>query len=218
MGTLFYSGIARRIVVGLLLASVVCTVALAILVQSHPVLSVDVSISREVQENSSPGLLLFMEFVSIFGVPWVSIFITLIIAGIFFFASLRREALFTVLTLGAGVINALIKIVINRPRPTNMLVMVYQNLTDPSFPSGHVVFYVVFFGFLLTAMILAPRISHTVRIIVGSISVALIVLISISRLYLGVHWATDIIGGYCVGFALLSGLLHCYFKRVASET
>ena len=217
METFFYGGIARRIVEGLILVSVVGTIALAVLVQYYPTLTVDISISQEVQESSSPGVLLFMEFVSIFGIPWVAVLMTLAVTGIFFFASLRREALFTALTLGAGGVNALIKVIINRPRPTDTVVMVYQKLTDPSFPSGHVVYYVVFFGFLLAAMILAPRIPRAVRIIIGSVSAALIILVSISRLYLGVHWATDVIGGYCIGFALLAGLLHYYFKHVVSE-
>ena len=216
MRTFFHSGIARGIVVGLILASVAGTIFLAVLIHYHPIFALDVSISREVQESSGPGLLLFMQIVSIFGIPWVAVPATLIIAGIFFFGSLRREALFAVLTLGVGGVNALIKAIINRPRPTDTLIAVYQKLTDPSFPSGHVVYYVVFFGFLIAAMALAPRIPRAVRVAVGSVSAALIVLVAVSRLYLGVHWATDVAAGYCIGFALLSGLLHYYFKGIAS--
>jgi undecaprenyl-diphosphatase len=214
---LFKNSTARSIVFGLFLASVAGTIALTALVQYHPISGLDVSISQEVQEERGFGLLFVMEAVSVFGIPWVAICTTLVVAGAFFAASLRREGLFTLLTLGTGAVNAIVKAVFNRPRPTDTLITVYQKLSDPSFPSGHVVYYVVFFGFLIAAMALAPRIPKALRIAVSTASVALIVLVSISRLYLGVHWATDVVGGYCIGLALLAGLLHYYFKRAGTE-
>jgi membrane-associated phospholipid phosphatase len=204
-------------VLALILASIICSVALAILVQSHPVFSIDLAISRELQESTSRVVLGAMEFVSVFGVPWIALVTTLFVAWLFYRASLRREAEFTLMTILAGGVNALMKAIVNRPRPTDSLITVYQKLSDPSFPSGHVVYYVVFFGFLTAVMLTAERIPPAVRVAVVSVSIALVGLVSFSRIYLGVHWATDIVGGYCVGLALLAGVLHFYFSRPAQD-
>ena len=204
---------AKSILIGLLAISLLGVVFLTIFVELHPLLTTDISISREVQEHSNPWILLFMRCVSFFGSPFVAIIMVLITSGIFFWTSCKREALFVLFTLGAGIVSAVIKIIVNRPRPTDTLVAVYQKLTDPSFPSGHVLFYVVFFGFLIVAMGVLKKFPFFVRVIVSSVSFGFIIFVSVSRLYLGAHWATDVIAGYCIGLILLFGLLYYYFKE-----
>ena len=71
-----------------------------------------------------------------------------------------------------------------------------------SFPSGHVMFYVVLLGalfFLLTSPGLSGR---TIRLIQAVIAVAM-VLTGISRIYLGVHWLSDVLAGFVYGAALV---------------
>jgi undecaprenyl-diphosphatase len=92
-----------------------------------------------------------------------------------------------------------LKYAFHRTRPTSEAVKVLQELTTPSFPSGHVVHYVVFFGFLLATMFYVPRIPKEVRIVIGAFCGFLILAVGFSRIYLGAHWATDVIGGYLVG-------------------
>ena len=85
-------------------------------------------------------------------------------------------------------------------------------LLNGGIPSGHVVHYVVFFGFLLTVMIVDKKIPWFCRIIIGVSSVVLILTISISRIYLGAHWATDVFGAYLFGIFYLGILLTFYLK------
>lgn len=198
---------------GLVLISIVGAIILAIIVHLRPVLLTDIRITTEIQENRFIPLLPIMQLVSVFGDPPVTISVTITAALLFYLASCSREAVFTLLTFIADGLNDLIKLTIHRPRPSDTLVTVYERLTDSSFPSGHVVHYVVFFGFLAIALIMRDRLPSFLRLAATSVSLALIVLVSISRIYLGAHWATDVIGGYFVGYLLLSGLLYFYFDK-----
>ena len=216
MEKLIHNNLAQRIAAVLLLLAISGAIILATLVHFHPVLLTDIKISQEIQEGGI-RLLPIMLFISFFGEPLVAFITTLIAAIIFFLLRRRREAIFSLLTVIASGVNAAIKLVVHRPRPTDTLIAVYQQLTDPSFPSGHVVFYVVFFGFILTTMIVIKKLPLAARIIVGAFCIFLILFVSVSRIYLGAHWATDVIGGYCVGFILLLTLLYFYFKGLKFE-
>jgi undecaprenyl-diphosphatase len=107
----------------------------------------------------------------------------------------------------------LMKILIHRARPTPEDAKILSTFTQSSFPSGHVVHYVVFFGFLIAAMIVNKNISSFWRIFVGILSAFLILTVSISRIYLGAHWATDVLGGYLFGFIYLGIMLKFYLNR-----
>lgn len=203
----------HEIAIGLISLSGAGAIFLTGLVHFYPTLIFDVKISREVQEGGT-GLLPLMEFISFFGIPIVGFLLTSLTTFVFYIFSFRREALFVLSTFIFDGMNALIKLVIHRPRPTDTFISVYQQLTDPSFPSGHVVHYVVFFGFLVAAMIVPPNVPRILKWIVVPFSLGLIVLVSVSRIYLGAHWATDVIGGYCLGFLMLSFLLYAYFEDI----
>ncbi len=111
----------------------------------------------------------------------------------------RRECLLLVSTLVVEVINLPIKELIGRVRPDESLVQVlYQGSTGTSFPSGHAVRFMVFFGALIY---MTPNIIRSI-IWVRLVRVCLIILIllgGVSRIYLGAHWTSDVAGGYLYG-------------------
>jgi len=153
-----------------------------------------------------------MEFISIFGNS-VVVFLSVIFASLFFFVTHnRREIYFIFSTLIPDLLTILIKIMVGRARPTWENAKLFLNFNQSSFPSGHVVHYVVFFGFLLAVMFVNKKIPSFWRISIGIFSAFLISTISISRIYLGAHWATDVIGGYLFGFAYLGIILKFYLK------
>jgi len=82
------------------------------------------------------------------------------------------------------------------------LVEIIQASGGNSFPSGHVMSYVAFFGLLFSFGLILFQGKYWWRIAVLIISVLLIVLVGPSRIYLGDHWASDVLGAY-----LLSGIL-----------
>lgn len=106
----------------------------------------------------------------------------------------KREAkLFALTMIGAGLLNITLKLAFKRPRPAP-----FFNLSPPetySFPSGHSLTSAVFFGAL--AAILTARVnSKRVRAAIWIVSATMFVLIGLSRIYLGVHYTTDVIAGF----------------------
>jgi membrane-associated phospholipid phosphatase len=169
--------------------------------------------TREIQSKQGLDLTFLMKFISIFynaGIGPLSIFI----ASLFFFlTNHRRESYFTLAVFLPDLFNMLLKILIHRARPTPADVKILSTFTQASFPSGHVVHYVVFFGFLIAAMLVNKNIHLFWRIFIGIFSAFLILTVSISRIYLGAHWATDVLGGYLFGFIYLGILLKFYLNR-----
>lgn len=154
-----------------------------------------------------------MADISFFGTPWVASISILLASLIFFILSYKREALFVLGIFVADGAGVLTKFAINRPRPGSNFVEIFQKLTDPSFPSGHVIHYVVFFGFLSAVVYSIWRPGKLGTVCLSILSIALIVSISISRVYLGAHWPTDVLGGYMFGFVMLWLMLHLYFQE-----
>lgn len=117
----------------------------------------------------------------------------------------KAEALWLLVNVGliASLGNYLIKFLFQRPRPS-IEHLVYAN--HYSFPSGHSMASILFYGTLIIISQLVIK-NKIVRLISQLILGSLILLIGLSRVYLGVHYPTDIIGGYLLG---LSWLLATY--------
>lgn len=121
------------------------------------------------------------------------------------------------LTLVDYGLNQLLKLLINRPRPGGELVEVMVAAESSSFPSGHALHAVVFYGFLFGVMptlIHNPAASNALR----AVSVLIIALTMASRIYLGAHWFSDVLGGAFLGGLLLAPALvlyNSYSKRGA---
>jgi membrane-associated phospholipid phosphatase len=105
---------------------------------------------------------------------------------------------FMIACLGALILNQELKVFFAKPRPQLWPRLI--NEETYSFPSGHALGSLVLYGFL--AYVLAEQFPRFSRWIYG-FAVALIAVIGFSRLYLGVHWPTDVVAGYAVGFLWL---------------
>lgn len=114
--------------------------------------------------------------------------------------------------IGASLLSSELKSVIDRPRPELVPHLVWVG--DASFPSGHAMISAA--TYLTIALMLAgiePR--PTARVAIVAFFSAIVVLIGCSRVYLGVHWPSDVLGGWCFGtvWALLVFAANRWLRR-----
>ncbi|MFA4953446.1 MAG: phosphatase PAP2 family protein [Candidatus Pacearchaeota archaeon] len=139
------------------------------------------------------------------------IIISLFLSFFLWFKYSKKEGIFFSLTiLSSSLIIFVMKEIVQRDRPLDAIIPV----TSFAFPSGHTATAVVFFG-LLTYLILRKTKSKNLRLISIWISIFMIILIGFTRLYLNLHWFSDILGGLTIGaFVLISSIL---FKNILDE-
>jgi undecaprenyl-diphosphatase len=130
-----------------------------------------------------------------------SVLVLITAATIVYLLLIRRPAtalLIFVAVAGGQVLSSLLKVGVDRPRPE--LVSHLVNETSLSFPSGHAMLSAVTY---LTLGSLAARFlpGRTTKVYVLFLAVLTTVLVGVSRIYLGVHWPSDVLAGWCAGFA-----------------
>ncbi|WP_431800461.1 phosphatase PAP2 family protein [Halobacillus andaensis] len=106
---------------------------------------------------------------------------------------------FAVSMIGISLLTKGLKASFGRERPD--LLEQYDG-TGFSFPSGHTTGSAVFYGFMIYLVVISP-LSKTVKWLINGLLILVILLISLSRVYLSVHYFTDILGGLALGFSWL---------------
>ncbi len=166
----------------------------------------DLSVLRALRVDGLPHELigpqwLHIAAVDITALGSVAVLTLLILLAFALLASLRRwtEALLLVAGAGGGLaISQTLKHIFERERPD----LAYRAVeaVNASFPSGHAILSAVVF---LTLGVLAARFTDRRRVKVLAVGAAVLVslLVGLSRVYLGVHWASDVLAGWCVGAA-----------------
>jgi undecaprenyl-diphosphatase len=129
----------------------------------------------------------------------VVVLISLAVIGYLLMGGKRAAALWVLVSVGGGaVLSNLLKLAIERPRPDLVARLVEVNTA--SFPSGHATLAAVTY-LTLGALLSRVEARRRGKIYVLIVAVALTFLIGVSRIYLGVHWPTDVLAGWCVGSA-----------------
>jgi undecaprenyl-diphosphatase len=116
---------------------------------------------------------------------------------LYFRTPYRFEALFSILVTAGNIFNPLIKHIVDRPRPLEPVVRVLEHEMSPSSPSGHAIGAIIFYGFLLYLIYTRSASKH--KPFFTFCLVFLVVLVGISRVYLGAHWPSDVVGRYAIG-------------------
>jgi undecaprenyl-diphosphatase len=136
----------------------------------------------------------------------------LLLAGVL--AGRRRwpEAVAFLSVLPLEVLLRLPKALVDRPRPVEELVRVLDSGSSGSFPSGHVFHAVAMLGLALVILVFPIR-SAWPRRVASVVLVAMIFLSGLSRVYLGAHWPSDVIGSLAYGVPSVV-LLYCLCVRL----
>lgn len=125
--------------------------------------------------------------------------------------SKRLEAVFTIgISLSNMLMRTLIKEVVHRPRPSSALVTMSDHKKTKSFPSGHVCASVDFWGWLIALGFLqGTTLRH--KVLTG-LALLCLLYVGPSRVYLGDHWGTDVLGGYLFSGGWLALSLELYLR------
>lgn len=123
--------------------------------------------------------------------------VTVLAAGGLIAARNLRTALFMVVAISVGAtLASLLKTLFLRPRPTIVPHLVEVSYT--SFPSGHAMNSAIVFLTLAT-LVARTQPARAVRIYIQAAAILLSLVVGASRVYLGVHWPSDVVAGWCVG-------------------
>ena len=171
----------------------------------------DLKSYEELQEQASPLFDRLMEWVSALGELPIAMALTVIAMVTFAIRRQWLEAIFILATTSSVLLTFVLKELVHRTRPfpvAQNATGLMQSINQYSYPSGHVLFFVVFFGFF--AYLAWIHFAGRTRMIIIAICCALIVLIGPSRVFLGAHWASDVLGGYIIGALWLFLLILVY--------
>lgn len=197
-------------VYGIFSVLIIAFLLLSIYVVAEPPQYLDIHISKEIQENQSTGLNDFMIWISWLGRTSVSVIVVIVLSLALMILKYKREAILLFSTLLSGIIGLFFKVLINRPRPSKEFVNLLEDTKYQSFPSGHVLFYTVFFGALILMILNAKKLTNKSKTILSLVCLSIIFIGAVSRVYLGAHWFTDVLGGFILG-CILTGIAGYFY-------
>lgn len=188
--------LTKKISIPLLVAALCLSafISIALSISDNQIHRFDAVLIDLIQGMESPGMTQFMQFFTWIGSELQVVVITVIVMLILYvFLRHKRELLFLAIVLaGSTLLNAVIKLLFQRARPTiNRIIEV----SGYSFPSGHSMAAFSLYGGL--AFLIWKHIpTFAGRVCMIAASAAFILMIGISRIYLGVHYPSDVVGGY----------------------
>lgn len=188
--------------------------AFAYLTYRNPYLPLDLATTLHLQRIQFSTFADLMIGISLPGYsPWAVGLVTLGSLTVGYWLNWKTGLFLGGLVLVQGIVNSGLKNAIGRPRPTEDVVEILLPNTGHSFPSGHVMMYTVFFGFLFFLIWLHMRRSfwRTALLIIAG---AFVLLVGPSRIYLGAHWFSDVVAAYLVALIILLFGIEFYVKYI----
>ncbi len=190
------AGLAGLVLVGL-------AVALVLTVLAGPLLGLDAALAGAVNAvvAPQPWLVGALTALTALGETVTGAVVLVVLAAALLLRGRRRLAAFTVVTgLGALALGPAVKVLVGRLRP--VVETPVAAAPGPSFPSVHTLTVTVWVGALL--LVVLPAVPERARRTVVGAAAALVVVVGLTRLGLGVHFLSDVVGGWLLGAAWLA--------------
>ena len=173
----------------------------------------DLKIISYIQSLENEYLTVFYKMITIIADTYQSAIITILLVTFLYFKKHYREALFLAITMTTcGLAMPLLKNIFSRERPNFYRLI---EISGYSFPSGHTTSATTMY--LTLAIILLSSMKKLHKYFVFSIAVLGIVIIGGSRIYLGVHYPTDVMAGICLGISIVSTVYCLYYSNSSEE-
>ncbi|WP_246063129.1 phosphatase PAP2 family protein [Paenibacillus ehimensis] len=154
-----------------------------------------------IQSHISPKLTALMKGITGLGSFQTLSVLLLVSVSLMVWRKKKWEALFFVVAVTGGMLfNQLLKRIFERERPTLRRIV---EETGYSFPSGHSMASIVFYGMLAMLLLMFVK-SPALKLLIAVTASILIVMIGVSRIYLGVHYPSDVAAGFAAGAAWLT--------------
>jgi len=206
-------------------------ILLSYFASQHSHFPVDLEITQELQDIPSSLFDSTMHAVSVAGAKTPALAVVLLCVVALWVFRRRLEAIFVALVPVFDLSHYVFNWLVNRPIPTDDLVRVcdtsdwlgvatgsiphylifWGGTRTESFPSGHVLHFTLLCGFLFYLVSTLVKSSFT-RIALQTLLLILILASGLTRIYLGTHWFSDVVGGYLLGGLLLVILIKGYTK------
>jgi len=201
----------RKAKIGFLLLGAILVAAAALLFfawLAEEVLEADTQrfdsfVRTAIHRLASPPMTSIMEAISLLGSVGVLVVLSLLAISLFYYFHRPRAATLLAITMaGVAALDLVLKHAFHRVRP---LAFFGMSPSSYSFPSGHALGSLCFYGAL--AAILSERIAgRLARLCIWAIAVLLVGMIGFSRVYLGVHYPSDVIAGYCAAIVWIAAV------------
>ncbi len=179
--------------------------------KQNPYFSIDLTITKAIQSVNYIWFDLLMRIITQLGNPITGSLISGVVVAYLLIKKLYKEGLILLVSvIGGYLISEVFKNLVSRARPDPTLIhQIGSFIRTDSFPSGHVMFYISFFGLLLFLAFthLSKNLYRNLAII---FFLTLIILIGPSRIYVGAHWFSDVLGAYLIGSLWLTVVISLY--------
>lgn len=175
--------------------------------------SFDLKIINIIQGLENNELTLFYEVITDVADTYQSMFITIVLVTLLYIKKYKREAIFLAISMSiCGIVVPLLKRFVSRNRPEIHRLIEIEGL---SFPSGHSTSATIMY---LTLAIISRSIIKGINknLVITLASVGIIIIAS-SRIYLGVHYPTDVLAGMCLGASIVGLVYLLYYKTMGGN-